>query len=100
MTLLFRGRLEDRLKEELLDQENNKPKPLWGDAKRIIFEDLIFFGPLLILTIFYDYGFNVLNNFLPFAPDRPVDFGPQQIAITIISIIQLCRRGNEWLYYE
>ena len=72
----------------------------WPDAKRIIFEDLIFYSALLLMTLGWDY---IVNAFylLNANPElvHPYNFGSAQIFSTALSFIQILRRGDEWKYY-
>lgn len=71
----------------------------WGDAKRLIFEDiLLYFG-----IIFFNFGFDLFCNFMHAVNLRSAgqlyNFGVFQFIVLIFSLSQLVRKVNTWKYY-
>lgn len=83
----------------------------WGDGKRFLFDhifDSLVYGSIAVGAFFIDPILNALRalglNVVPSEPmGHPYEIGKYQIAALIFSVLQILRlfqKFNEWKYYK
>ena len=72
----------------------------WSDGKKFIFEDLIFYGLVLVVGSCLDIFMNAYHLLFNPGLRHPYSFGVFQIALLIIGTIQLLRAWDRWKYYH
>jgi len=76
----------------------------WGDPKRFIFEDLLVYGSMLVIFIWFDPIINLLraSGIIVFDHEvyHPLNYGKGQIIGILFSSLQLIRKCVDWRYHN
>ena len=71
----------------------------WPDAKRFIFEDLVFNSLGFILILALDHFLNFLYDLHIREIPQPINLGFLQLITLIFFAVQFARSWDRWKYY-
>ena len=95
-------KMRERQEKERLKSLDEKVKKMrgMGDTQRIICENLIIFGALFLLTVFYDVFPNLMVWLGVKIYPHPYRFGVNQALFGSFCLIQFIRNLDCWRYHS